>query len=401
MSGPTASAAAESQPFRPATMIWLAVAGLLAGAGFFLLSTYGPDLRLGSGGSPSPLSKAATGYYGLYRLLELNGVETALARAPEALDGGGLLVVTLTPGTDREALRALVERRGMLPTLFVLPKWRTEPWPDRPGWVARQGLLPAGLLDGLLAPIGPLTLGEGAGQGPVAIAGQRVAAPDSLRWLDGGEPLATDADGHAVLAKTGLHHVLADPDLVNNAGLADAETARAALALLMQLRPRPEPVVFDLTLHGAGRGNALARLLVEPPFLAFTLTVLLAAALAVLHGFARFGPARAPGRAVAFGKAALADSSAELLRRAGRLAGLGGRYAALVRSRAAAALGAPAGLSEAALEDWLGRAVSNEDPGRFARLAGAARGAGSEQELQAAALALHDWAAESTERKRA
>ncbi|TGS31661.1 DUF4350 domain-containing protein, partial [bacterium M00.F.Ca.ET.180.01.1.1] len=98
-------------------------------------------------------------------------------------------------------------------------------------------------------------------------------------------------------------------------------------------------VMFDLTLHGVGQKYDLAKLLIEPPFLALTLSVLVAAALAFLHGLGRFGPPRAEGRAIAFGKRALVDTTATLLRRAGRLQGLGDRYAALVRQRAGALLG--------------------------------------------------------------
>ena len=102
--------------------------------------------------------------------------------------------------------------------------------------------------------------------------------------------------------------------------------------------------MFDLTLHGTARNYDLAKLLVEPPFLALTLTILAAAALAFLHGLARFGPPRAEARAIPFGKRALVDTTAMLLRRAGRLEELGGRYAALMRVRAGALLGAPQGL---------------------------------------------------------
>ena len=142
-------------------------------------------------------------------------------------------------------------------------------------------------------------------------------------------PLIAAGDGKAVLTEVEDEpfYILTDPDLINNAGLKDPDKAAAALKLIAFLQPGDGPVMFDLTLHGVGRKYDLAKLLVEPPFLALTLTMLAAAALAFLHGLGRFGPPRADQRAIAFGKRALVDTTAMLLRRAGRLEELGDRYA--------------------------------------------------------------------------
>ena len=114
---------------------------------------------------------------------------------------------------------------------------------------------------------------------------------------------------------------LADPDLINNHGLRNAETARAALALIDALNSTgARQVDFDLTMNGLGaRGAApnLLQLAFEPPFLAMTLALFVAALLAGLHGAFRFGPARREERAIAFGKAALVENSAGLIRLAG------------------------------------------------------------------------------------
>ncbi|RWE71597.1 MAG: DUF4350 domain-containing protein, partial [Mesorhizobium sp.] len=79
-------------------------------------------------------------------------------------------------------------------------------------------------------------------------------------------------------------YILTDPDFINNAGLKDEQTAAAALDMIAMLEPAKGAVMFDLTLHGIGQKYDLAKLLVEPPFLALTLSVLVAAALAFLHG---------------------------------------------------------------------------------------------------------------------
>jgi hypothetical protein len=179
---------------------------------------------------------------------------------------------------------------------------------------------------------------------------------------------------------------------MNNAGLADPARAVAALALIRKLRPNRDPVMFDLTLLGAGtdRSNDLQKLLIEPPFLALTLTLLVAAGLAFGHGFVRFGPPMAEERAIAFGKDALVDTTARLFRRAGRLAGLGDRYAALMRLRAGALLGAPSSLTGDALDAWLD-ARDGETPDGFTARARAVEETATETEMRTRAQALHEW----------
>ena len=156
---------------------------------------------------------------------------------------------------------------------------------------------------------------------------------------------AEPGQGVLIRGNDASHYILADPDFIDNAALKDPDKAAAALALIAALRPNDDPVMFDLTLHGTARNYDLAKLLVEPPFLALTLTILAAAALAFLHGLARFGPARAEARAIPFGKKALVDTTAMLLRRAGRLEELGDRYAALMRAAGRRAAGRAAGFA--------------------------------------------------------
>ena len=101
----------------------------------------------------------------------------------------------------------------------------------------------------------------------------------------------------------------------------------------------------------------------------------------------RFGAPRRPQRALAFGKAALVDNAAALVRKARRQAALGARYAELIRARAAAAFGAPAKLQGEALDAYLDGLGGKP----FSALAAAAREADDPHELLGAAQALHDW----------
>ncbi|RWI12411.1 DUF4350 domain-containing protein [Mesorhizobium sp.] len=394
MSAATAEPAAQ-EPFSRRTLFWGIFASLLAAAGFFLLSTYAPDFRQPGNGGATPLSKSGVGYAGLAEWLRLTGETPAMARTEDDLGTDRLLIVTISPESDPAALDHILELRQDQDTLFVLPKWQTLPLEEHEGWNMKFGRLPDPVVNQWLGRIYNAKIG--VGQSTVQqldIEGRLVAAPDELQWVADERPIIAAGNDKAVLTELDdkPFYVLTDPDLINNAALGDSAKAAAALDLIALLQPEKGPVMFDLTLHGAGRKYDLAKLLVEPPFLALTLTILAAAALAFLHGLGRFGPPRAELRAIAFGKRALVDTTAMLLRRAGRLEELGGRYAALMRVRAGALLGAPQGLQGEALDRWLDSRDKDEVSGFTAR-AQAAGEAKNLTQMHEAAERLHDWTA--------
>jgi hypothetical protein len=390
-----AAGAASQAPFNRRTVFWGICASLLAAAGFFLLSTYAPDFKIGAGGGTSTLSKSGTGFAGLARLLALTGEAPLLVRREADLESDALLIVTVPGEASNAAVDQMVERRQGRSTLFVLPKWQTIPLPGRAGWEMGSGRLPAEVIERLLGRLSPQKLGKGASTiARIDFAGVQVTVPDELQWASAPFPDIAAGPGQAVLirGKDTAHYVLTDPDFLDNAALKDAEKAAAALALVDMLRAYDDSIMLDLTLYGAGRGYDLGKLLVEPPFLALTLTILAAGALAFLHGLGRFGPPLPQARAIPFGKSALVNTTAMLLRRAGRLDGLGPRYAALMRGRAAQLLGAPQGLQGEALDRWLDSRDKDAAHG-FTRRAEAAQLARNEHDMQAAARQLYDWIA--------
>ncbi|SJM30067.1 DUF4350 domain-containing protein [Mesorhizobium delmotii] len=394
MSAATAEPAAQ-EPFSRRTLFWGIFASLLAAAGFFLLSTYAPDFRQPGNGGATPLSKSGVGYAGLAEWLRLTGNPTSMARTEDDLATDMLLIVTISPESDPAALDHILELRQDLDTLFVLPKWQTLPLEEHEGWKMKFGRLPDAVVNQWLGRIANAKIGVGHSTvRQLDIEGRLVAAPDELQWVSDEHPIIAAGNDKAVLTEVDgkPFYVLTDPDLINNAALGNPDKAAAALDLIALLQPEKGPVMFDLTLHGAGRKYDLAKLLVEPPFLALTLTILAAAVLAFLHGLGRFGPPRAELRAIAFGKRALVDTTAMLLRRAGRLEELGGRYAALMRVRAGALLGAPQGLQGEALDRWLDSRDKDEASGFTAR-AQAAGEAKNLTQMQEAAEQLHDWTA--------
>jgi hypothetical protein len=209
----------------------------------------------------------------------------------------------------------------------------------------------------------------------------------------------TDAEGHVVLAESQSHpslYVLADPDLLNNQGLADIDTARAGMAVLQMLSGQ-DGVVFDVTLDGLGQGRSLARLMLEPPWLAATLCVLAATLLTGWQALARFAAPHVEGRAIALGAAALVDNSAGLIRMGGKEAALAPDYAATTFGLVAKAGGAPVAAGAGPQEiDWLARAAERRclaDPQTLAAEAAAVR---THEQLLAVAGKLYQWRREMT-----
>jgi hypothetical protein len=134
--------------------------------------------------------------------------------------------------------------------------------------------------------------------------------------------------------------VVAEPDLLNNYGMADPKRAELARQIVeLSMEGGDLPITFDLTQSGLGGTQNLLTLALKPPFLAATLCLLIAMLVVGWRAFRRFGPPAAEGRAIAFGKRQLVANSAGLIQRTKRLHLLSGPYAEMMRGRIAAALG--------------------------------------------------------------
>lgn len=186
--------------------------------------------------------------------------------------------------------------------------------------------------------------------------------------------------------------VLADPDLANNYGLADAKRAAAAIALVDELTV-PEDidhVTFDMTLNGFGASENLLTLAFRPPFLAATLSLLVALLIVGWRAFQRFGPAAASGGPdIAFGKRQLIMNGAGLIVRARRFRLLGAPYAALAARRLVERLGL-ARPDPQAIDAALARRLPSEEP--FTRRAARMEEAVKPADILAAAQGLDDLA---------
>jgi hypothetical protein len=183
---------------------------------------------------------------------------------------------------------------------------------------------------------------------------------------------------------------LAEPDLANNYGLADPARAAVAVALIDRLAGEAEndSVTFDLTLNGFGASENLLTLAFRPPFLAATLSLLVALLIVGWRAFLRFGPpTAAAGPDIAFGKRQLITNGAGLILRARRFALLAKPYAALSARRLAERLGLTRPDPDA-IDAALARRLPDEEP--YTRRAARLEAASKPAEILAAAKALDD-----------
>ena len=394
--------------FRIRTVALMLAIGILGFIGTLVMGAFAPDLRSGHNGGTHALSNAAVGFSGIVQLAEATGRNPQIIRNEHLFGSDGLLVVTPDQGFDD--ITAIMEARSAKPTLFVLPKWSTVNDSEHQGWVRIAGLTSEEDPASLFAPGTRFVIHRRISHGaPLAARNGfnpdiRFAAPRVLQVITAQKPnkkktftrltpLLTDGKGGAVLLRvgTGPTYVLADPDLLSNAGIKEPHQAAAALAMLDWMNGNgARSIAFDVTMNGLGHSQSPLKLAFTPPFLAMTLALAAVLFLVGWHALGRFGPIRPRARAIAFGKAALVENSAKLIRRAGRETSLGGRYAQVIRERAVATFGVPARLKDAALDAYLDKLGALRGH-RFSELARTAETTQDQDALVAAAQALHQW----------
>lgn len=418
--------AAAPPAFSPRVILALVLVGIVAFAGLAVLAAYAPDLRGGEDGRAHALSRSAIGYAGAPILMEKLGLQTVVSRtrprvatpppvddsagdeadAEPEIDAGTQAYVLTPDGSEKaEALNPFVQSGRVL---VVMPKWIAGPDPIRRGYVRKVGVFPRGDYDDLFSAYAKTTrltpaktasrpllraVNGSLGAGTYYQLGQI----DKLQTVsgEGWSPILVDGAGAMVLARSTANPnlwLLADPDLLNNHGIADLRNARAGAAILQALSGEGERgLTFDVTLNGFERGRGLWRTMLEPPWLAATLIGALAAVLMGVHALARFGQPHRRPRAFALGARALVDNSADLVRAARREHELAGAYAALIRALVVRAAG-----GHAAEEHWLDHLAARRGVTSPGELAAEAETAATRDDLLAVARKLYDWRGEMT-----
>ena len=445
-----ASLTTAASPFSRRVVIAMVAVGMVAFVALLYGLGAGASLSSGRNGEAHGASNSIVGYQALARLLERSGYDVRYGRSEAAFDDPGLLIVTPNPFTEPEDIDQLhVDRSYAGATMLVVPKWFVATGveaarPIKPGWAVRSGRITADVGEELVSAVAEASLSLQGGEPEPGAApprsgarasfalGPPVPVPPAPVTIDGdiigaiarepesGEALIAYLDDGGIYAELGALDppqfvsddedadpegyapfvLVADADLMNNYGMSNRATARAALTLVDALvgDARSEddkrgPVNFDLTYNGLGGSDNLLTLAFRPPLLGVTVCLIAAALAAAWMALNRFGPARGEQRSVAFGKAALVENSAGLLARSGRQHLVAAPYLALIRSRAARALGLEKDLDDAELDRRLD-ARSNDG---FTPLAGALASAQTPADTARAAAALHQWYRKLTE----
>ena len=422
------------QLFKPMTVALMIAIGVIGFFGALVLNTYAPDLEGNDHAGAHAASNAAIGFTGLVRLAGATGRNPQIIRDKRMWNSDDLVVATPEEAaTDLNDI--LTARATKRPTLYVLPKWAAAEDPRHKGWVRIVDLLPTFEPEGVFSPgirfaikrhldknpplkvvssdlpasirfatpkklqviepqPAPPASNSTAAPPPVILA----APPEDEQANDGFDytyrdihPLITDGSGGIVLGEIDNLFILADPDLLDNAGMKQPDNAASALTLLDWINgPKARGIGFDVVLNGLGDSKSVLRLAFDPPFLAMTLTLAAMVLLLGIRAAGRFGAPQPRARAIAFGKAALVDNGALLVRKAGKARRLGGRYAAVIRDQAVRAFGVSPRLGPAEVDLYLD-GLGGHGARRFTDLAHAAEAADGETEMLAAARALHDW----------
>jgi hypothetical protein len=417
--------------FSRAGALALVAGGLALFLAVLALIAAGEDFGGDTGnGQAHAASLGLNGYAGLVRLVEAQGYDVERSRSPRGLGTTGLLVITPPAYADPEAIDEILQDRTFTgPTLVIMPKWRAVPPPPqlppkareqfKRGWVLLGGAFAAPWAGELPTsyrfdhrvfpkpvwppeqPAKPLAPGRWQGMGlsgalPAAptLFAEPAAAHEVLIRDDGGRVLAFSVNpGEGIDEDNPAYPVivLAEPDLANNYGLADPARAAAAIALVDRLADEGDiyEVTFDLTLNGFGASENLLTLAFRPPFLAATLSLMVALLIVGWRAFQRFGPPAAAAPDIAFGKRQLILNGAGLIVRARRFGLLGRPYAALVARRLAERLGLSRPDPEA-IDAALARRLPAEEP--FTRRAARLEAADRPADILAAAQNLDDLA---------
>ncbi|HZO93221.1 MAG TPA: DUF4350 domain-containing protein [Candidatus Baltobacteraceae bacterium] len=353
----------EGRVFFSARLIagWLTAAALTTALSLALLSRPDSGEQPDRSG-PTTYSRSAIGYSVLSRVLEAEHVPVAVGTAPEPVARARDALVIAEPRNTEAVLRRVrAALRGSGTFVLVLPKRRGVSDPKQPDFIADDYLVSRRtaadvlrLVDPSGSVVRPGTVRVWTSRLP-GIAGPSLGDPQ-LMVAPHVEPWLADADGVLIgeTRRAGTRVVVvADPDFLENHGIARASNADLAVALLRRVLGPGGTVLFDEDVHGYGSDPlGLLRLVFGFPFVLITLQIAIAAALLAWSGAVRFGAPVPREPALGIGKRSLVESAARLLDEACDPRYVVERYRETLLRDAAAREHAPRGLSIPGLRAW-------------------------------------------------
>ena len=440
----------QSNPFKRTTVILMFVVGFAAFIALLYGIGAGDRLASSNNGEAHGASNSIVGYKALASLLEKTGTPVRYSRNAAAFEDSGLLIVTPNPYTEADKLAEIVTKRTYIgPTIIILPKWQVAAMPTlKKGWVNRFGILGPDssevmlkdIVDVKIKAVGPeaevatntvppnILERDKKTKTPVEIAqssiGGSVPLPEThitinsenmqsvisdpesgdvlIGVINSGEGQAdmeamedSEANvGSGIYGDGFLVTIVADADLMNNAGMANKQVAQHAITLIKQAGGSGN-VTFDLTMNGLGSSDNLLTLAFKPPFLSATIALIIAALAAAWMAFNRFGPPAHERRSIEFGKTALVNNSAALIGKMQRQHLVADPYGEMIRSDALRAIGISLNIDRAEGNrklDELGEVNGN----RFTSLLNDLNRAENANDTANRAAALYEWKKEIT-----
>jgi hypothetical protein len=268
---------------------------------------------------PSVTSRAANGHAAFLGFTRALGI-TVRVGPSRPHDEAVLWVLEPDLDLDRPGtLAQLAERTLAAETVVVvLPKWTGDGDPARPGWLATARLLPTrDIAAGLTALHLKGTVVRRPGQLEVeSHIGGRSASLENAQLLKSEDltPLVSGSDGMLVGEREEDDQrliVVADPDLLSNAGLARGDNAEVLARLLSHVDASTDGMTVDESLQARQARSILAGLLHFPSVLA-VLQLLVVLGLAVWAAIPRFGRPLDEIDTAPHGSAALIESTVTL-----------------------------------------------------------------------------------------
>ena len=379
--------------------------GLLSFAAAALVAIYA-DPRAESTSGDNAYSYSAIGHKGWSEILEEIGFPVLLSRADSAIkafEGDGLLVLAQPLTTDAavESMEALYDTDLVL---LVLPKWRGIPDFQRRQWIKELRLLESDAVEKVLQIVDE----EASIHRSQGRQDWRGVAWDTLPDLEDAQVIKSEeitpvveGDAGVLLGEYRLWGttvwVLADPDVISNAGIDESDNAAFAVAMIDALLPNGGTVVFDETIHGFTVSPDLWKALLSFPLNLALLQGLLAAAVLVWAAAGRFGAPLPPRPRLGAGKQVLIDNTASLFHYAGNLTDILARYRESCLRDLRRHLHIPRDLDRAGLTRWLNqvgdaRGASRRFSEVDGEVAAAISGPGKAvPRILRAALRLHRW----------
>jgi hypothetical protein len=341
---------------------WLLVLGVVGCLSLAVATVLALDAPAPPAAPPPPgvTSRAANGHAAFLAFVRALGIRARVGPSPN--HGPGVLWV-LEPELDiaRPVTLARLGQRvlDVDTVVVVLPKWTGEGDLGRPGWLARAQLLPSADVAGGLTALhlkgsvvrreGTLRLESTMGGGSAELENAQLVSSEDL------VPLVSGPDGILVGTREEDNErlvVVADPDLLSNAGLSRGDNARVLSWLLSHLDAEHEGLTIDESLQARQARSILAGLLHFPSVLA-VLQLLVVLALAVWAATPRFGTPLPEPDEGPHGSAALIESAVTLQTLAGSPQVAVRALLESARREVLDRMHAPAGLDVATSDRWL------------------------------------------------